>query len=75
MSEILVRPATLEDAEFLVQGNASLALESEARTLDIHTLRAGMGQTSREGRGPADVSLSLTTIGATAPMRDRPVES
>jgi GNAT superfamily N-acetyltransferase len=42
MSEILIRPATLEDAEFLVQGNASMALETEGRSLDIHTLRAGV---------------------------------
>jgi GNAT superfamily N-acetyltransferase len=42
MPEILIRPATLEDTEFLVSGNASMALETEARTLDTHTLRAGV---------------------------------
>src|SRR6202171_1795776 len=42
MPEILIRPATLEDVEFLVSGNASMALETEARTLDTHTLRAGV---------------------------------
>jgi len=42
MTEITVRPATLEDVEFLVSGNASMALETEARTLDTHTLRAGV---------------------------------
>ena len=42
MSEILVRPATLEDAEFLVRGNAAMALETEARALDTPTLRAGI---------------------------------
>ncbi len=42
MPEITIRPATLEDLEFLVAGNAALALESEARTLDLDTLRAGI---------------------------------
>src|SRR5271168_686423 len=42
MAAITVRPATLEDVEFLVSGNASMALETEARTLDTHTLRAGV---------------------------------
>jgi GNAT superfamily N-acetyltransferase len=42
MPEILIRPATLEDAEFLVSGNASMALETETRALDTHTLRAGV---------------------------------
>ena len=42
MSEILIRPATLEDVEFLVSGNASMALETEARALDTRTLRAGV---------------------------------
>ncbi len=42
MTEILIRRATLEDAEFLVQGNASMALETEGRILDPHTLRAGV---------------------------------
>ncbi|MEO8050900.1 MAG: GNAT family N-acetyltransferase [Acidobacteriota bacterium] len=42
MTEILIRPATLEDAEFLVSGNANMALETEGRVLDAHTLRAGV---------------------------------
>ncbi len=42
MHEILIRPATLEDAEFLVRGNASMALETEGRVLDTQTLRAGV---------------------------------
>jgi len=42
MPEILIRPATLEDAEFLVSGNARMALETEGRVLDTHTLRAGV---------------------------------
>jgi GNAT superfamily N-acetyltransferase len=42
MLEILIRPATLEDTEFLVSGNASMALETEGRTLDTQTLRAGV---------------------------------
>ena len=42
MPEILVSPAALDDTEFLVSGNASMALETEGRTLDTHTLRAGV---------------------------------
>ena len=42
MQEIIIRPATLEDTEFLVAGNAAMALETEADALDIHTLRAGV---------------------------------
>ncbi len=42
MREITIRQATLEDTEFLVAGNAAMALETEARALDIHTLRAGV---------------------------------
>jgi len=42
MREITIRQATLEDTEFLVAGNAAMAQETEARTLDIHTLRAGV---------------------------------
>ncbi len=42
MPEITIRPATLEDSEFLVRGNFAMALETEARALDPHTLRAGV---------------------------------
>src|SRR3981081_3276864 len=42
MSEIDVRPATPEDAEFLVNGNARMALETEERVLDFEVLRAGV---------------------------------
>lgn len=42
MPEITIRQATLEDTEFLVAGNAAMALETEARALDIHLLRAGV---------------------------------
>jgi len=42
MREITIRQATLEDTEFLVAGNAAMAQETEARALDIHTLRAGV---------------------------------
>jgi GNAT superfamily N-acetyltransferase len=42
MSEINVRSATLDDTEFLVRGNFAMALETEARALDPHTLRAGV---------------------------------
>lgn len=42
MSAITVRPATLGDVEFLVQGNARMALETESKTLDPGRLRAGV---------------------------------
>jgi GNAT superfamily N-acetyltransferase len=42
MSEITVRPATAADAEFLVRGNASMALETEALSLDLDRLRDGV---------------------------------
>src|ERR1700691_1536072 len=42
LSEIMVRPATLDDAEFLVRGNAQLALETEDLSLDIDRLRSGV---------------------------------
>jgi ribosomal protein S18 acetylase RimI-like enzyme len=41
-TEITVRPATPEDAEFLVRGNAQMALETEALSLDIDRLRNGV---------------------------------
>lgn len=41
-AEIIVRPATPEDAEFLVRGNAQMALETEALSLDIDRLRSGV---------------------------------
>jgi hypothetical protein len=42
LTDIRVRPATLEDAEFLVHGNAQLALETEDLSLDIDRLRSGV---------------------------------
>jgi GNAT superfamily N-acetyltransferase len=42
MSEITVRPATFEDSEFIIEGNARMALETEGRTLDPSILRAGV---------------------------------
>jgi len=42
MPEISIRQATLEDTEFLVQGNAAMALETEARALDPQLLSAGV---------------------------------
>jgi ribosomal protein S18 acetylase RimI-like enzyme len=42
LAQISVRPATLDDAEFLVRGNAQLALETEALSLDIDRLRSGV---------------------------------
>jgi ribosomal protein S18 acetylase RimI-like enzyme len=41
-ADIAVRPATLEDAEFVVRGNAEMALETENLTLDMERLRAGV---------------------------------
>jgi len=42
LTEIIVRTATIEDAEFLVRGNAQLALETETLSLDIDRLRSGV---------------------------------
>jgi ribosomal protein S18 acetylase RimI-like enzyme len=42
LAEISVRPARLDDAEFLVRGNAQLALETENLSLDIDRLRSGV---------------------------------
>ena len=42
LTEIIVRNATMEDAEFLVRGNAQLALETETLSLDIDRLRSGV---------------------------------
>src|ERR1051325_11876745 len=40
--EILVRPATTEDADFLVLGNAHMALETENLALDMDRVRRGV---------------------------------
>src|ERR1041385_5579327 len=42
VTEFVVRTATMEDAEFLVRGNAQMALETEALTLDLDRLRRGV---------------------------------
>lgn len=42
MGEIKVRPATRDDAEFLVRGNAEMALETEHLSLDLDRLRDGV---------------------------------
>ena len=42
MGEIKVRFATAEDAEFLVRGNAEMALETEHLSLDLDRLRDGV---------------------------------
>lgn len=42
MPEIKVRPARREDAEFLVRGNAEMALETEHLSLDLDRLRDGV---------------------------------
>jgi ribosomal protein S18 acetylase RimI-like enzyme len=38
----VIRPATLDDLDFLVQGNFEMALETEALTLDRATLSEGV---------------------------------
>lgn len=40
--EIVIREAGPEDAEFLVRGNAAMALETERLSLDLDRLRAGV---------------------------------
>ena len=42
LADIAVRPATLDDAEFVARGNAEMALETENLTLDMERLRAGV---------------------------------
>ncbi len=42
MGDIRVRLATAEDAEFLVRGNAEMALETEHLSLDLDRLRDGV---------------------------------
>lgn len=42
MQEITVRPASPVDAEFLVRGNAEMALETEHLSLDLDRLRSGV---------------------------------
>jgi GNAT superfamily N-acetyltransferase len=42
MPEIKVRAATPADAEFLVRGNAEMALETERLSLDLDRLRKGV---------------------------------
>ncbi len=42
MTEIKIRLATRDDAEFLVRGNASMALETEHLSLDLDRLRDGV---------------------------------
>jgi GNAT superfamily N-acetyltransferase len=40
--EVLVRAATLSDLDFLVRGNAQMALETENLSLDLDRLREGV---------------------------------
>lgn len=42
MSDIVVRVADVADAEFLVRGNAEMALETEHLSLDLDRLRDGV---------------------------------
>lgn len=42
MAQITVRAARREDAEFLVRGNAEMALETEHLSLDLDRLREGV---------------------------------
>src|SRR5688500_4800281 len=38
----MIRPATIQDLDFLVRGNREMALETEGLALDEATLRAGV---------------------------------
>ena len=52
MSQVEVRLATPADAEFLVRGNAAMALETEHLSLDLDRLRDGVhGLFEQPGRG------------------------
>lgn len=52
MSHVEVRLATPADAEFLVRGNAAMALETEHLSLDLDRLRDGVhGLFEQPGRG------------------------
>ncbi|HEY4365468.1 MAG TPA: GNAT family N-acetyltransferase [Bryobacteraceae bacterium] len=42
LNQITVRPATPGDIEFLVSGNAQMALETEGLSLDLDLLRGGV---------------------------------
>lgn len=42
MPDITIRLATIDDAEFLVRGNAAMALETEHLSLDLDRLRNGV---------------------------------
>jgi ribosomal protein S18 acetylase RimI-like enzyme len=42
LTEVQVRPATPDDAAFLVRGNAQLALETEELSLDLDRLLSGV---------------------------------
>ena len=42
MTEITIRTATFDDAEFIAEGNSRMALETEGRRLDPAILRAGV---------------------------------
>jgi ribosomal protein S18 acetylase RimI-like enzyme len=42
LTRIIVRNATIEDAEFLVRGNVQLAFETENLSLEIDRLRSGV---------------------------------
>jgi GNAT superfamily N-acetyltransferase len=41
-ADISVRSATLDDLEFLVRGNAQMAIETESLVLDLDRLRSGV---------------------------------
>jgi ribosomal protein S18 acetylase RimI-like enzyme len=42
MNEIIVRSATIDDVDFIVHANASMALETETLQLDLDILEAGI---------------------------------
>jgi GNAT superfamily N-acetyltransferase len=61
MSNIEIRVATTADAEFLVRGNAEMALETEHLSLDFDRLRDGVHAVFEN---PARGVYYLATIGA-----------
>ena len=51
-SRLLVRAAAVDDVEFLVDGNARMAWETERLELDRERLRAGVEAVFMDGPGP-----------------------
>ncbi len=54
---VTIRPATIDDLETLVAGNAAMALDTENMTLDRKTLRAGV-EAVLTGRVPGQFTVA-----------------